>query len=113
MRNRYIALIPAYEPERKLIGLTADLKEKGFDIVVVDDGSGPEYKDIFGELEQQATVLTHSQNRGKGAALKTGLRYINKYMPNIIHLLLLYDIYLFENEAKKNQKKYLRNIYYL
>jgi len=80
MRNRYIALIPAYEPERKLIGLTADLKEKGFDIVVVDDGSGPEYKDIFGELEQQATVLTHSQNRGKGAALKTGLRYINKYM---------------------------------
>ena len=80
MRNRYIALIPAYEPEWKLIGLTADLKEKGFDIVVVDDGSGPEYKDIFGELEQQATVLTHSQNRGKGAALKTGLRYINKYM---------------------------------
>ena len=80
MRNRYIALIPAYEPEQKLIGLTADLREKGFDIVVVDDGSGPEYRDIFGELEMQATVLTHTQNRGKGAALKTGLRYINKYM---------------------------------
>jgi len=80
MRNRYIALIPAYEPERKLIGLAADLKERGFDIVVVDDGSGPGYSDIFGELEQQATVLTHPQNRGKGAALKTGLRYINKYM---------------------------------
>ena len=80
MRNRYIALIPAYEPEKKLIGLTADLREKGFDIVVVDDGSGPEYRDIFGELEMQATVLTHPQNRGKGAALKTGLRYINKYM---------------------------------
>lgn len=80
MRNRYIALIPAYEPERKLIGLAADLKDKGFDIVVVDDGSGPEYRDIFGELEMQATVLTHPQNRGKGAALKTGLRYINKYM---------------------------------
>ena len=80
MRNRYIALIPAYEPEQKLIGLTADLREKGFDIVVVDDGSGPEYRDIFGELEMQATVLTHPQNRGKGAALKTGLRYINKYM---------------------------------
>ena len=80
MRNRYIALIPAYEPEQKLIGLTADLREKGFDIVVVDDGSGPEYRDIFGALEMQATVLTHPQNRGKGAALKTGLRYINKYM---------------------------------
>ena len=80
MRDRYIALIPAYEPERKVIGLAADLKERGFDIVVVDDGSGPEYKDIFEELSQQAIVLTHAQNRGKGAALKTGLSYINKYM---------------------------------
>ena len=80
MRDRYIALIPAYEPERKVIGLAADLKERGFDIVAVDDGSGPEYKDIFEELSQQAIVLTHSQNRGKGAALKTGLNYINKYM---------------------------------
>ena len=80
MRDRYIALIPAYEPERKVIGLAADLKERGFDIVVVDDGSGPEYKDIFEELSEQAIVLTHAQNRGKGAALKTGLNYINKYM---------------------------------
>ena len=47
MRDRYIALIPAYEPERKVIGLAADLKERGIDIVAVDDGSGPEYKDIF------------------------------------------------------------------
>lgn len=80
MRNRYIALIPAYEPERKLGGLTAELKSRGFDIVIVDDGSGPEYKDIFEELSLQAIVLTHAQNRGKGAAIKTGLNYINKYM---------------------------------
>ena len=80
MRNRYIALIPAYEPEQKLIGLAADLKAKGFDIVVVDDGSGPAYRDIFDGLRKQAIVLTHEQNRGKGAALKTGLDHINKYM---------------------------------
>lgn len=80
MRNRYIALIPAYEPEQKLISLSADLKKRGFDIVVVDDGSGPAYTEIFEELAQQAAVLTHGQNRGKGAALKTGMRYINKYM---------------------------------
>ncbi len=80
MRNRYIALIPAYEPEKKLISLSAELKKRGFDIVVVDDGSGPAYTEIFEELAQQAAVLTHGQNRGKGAALKTGMRYINKYM---------------------------------
>ena len=80
MRDRYIALIPAYEPEQKLVSLAADLKKRGFDIVVVDDGSGSGYREIFDELAQQTTVLTHAQNRGKGAALKTGMRYINKYM---------------------------------
>lgn len=80
MRNRFIALIPAYEPDRKLLSLTAELAERGFDVVAVDDGSGPDFKDIFDELSQQAIVLTHAQNLGKGAALKTGMRYINKYM---------------------------------
>ena len=80
MRNRFIALIPAYEPDVKILGLTDELREKGFDIVVVDDGSGPEYERIFGELAEAATVLTHAANRGKGAALRTGLEYINKYM---------------------------------
>ncbi len=80
MRNRYIALIPAYEPDEKIKGLTDELMEKGFDIVIVDDGSGPDFAELFEELSQKATVLTHVANRGKGAALKTGLNYINKYM---------------------------------
>ena len=80
MRNRYIALIPAYEPDEKIKGLADELMEKGFDIVIVDDGSGPDFAELFEELSQKATVLTHVINRGKGAALKTGLNYINKYM---------------------------------
>ena len=80
MRNRYIALIPAYEPDEKIKGLADELLEKGFDIVIVDDGSGPDFAELFEELSQKATVLTHVSNRGKGAALKTGLNYINKYM---------------------------------
>lgn len=80
MRNRYIALIPAYEPDEKIKGLADELMEKGFDIVIVDDGSGPDFAALFEELSQKATVLTHVINRGKGAALKTGLNYINKYM---------------------------------
>ena len=80
MRNRYIALIPAYEPDEKLKKLADELAERGFDIVVVDDGSGPDHAELFEALSQNATVLTHAVNRGKGAALKTGLSYINKYM---------------------------------
>ena len=80
MRNRIIALIPAYEPDEKIKAITAELKKRDFDIVIVDDGSGSEYSELFEELAQSAAVLTHDQNRGKGAALKTGMSYINKYM---------------------------------
>ena len=80
MRNRYIALIPAFEPDAILLSLTAELKKKGFDIVIVDDGSGEAYAELFEEASKDAAVLTHSVNRGKGAALKTGMSYIHKYM---------------------------------
>ena len=80
MKNRYIALIPAYEPGQALLNLTAELKKKGFDIVIVDDGSGIAYAELFDEVSKDATVLTHNMNLGKGAALKTGMSYINRYM---------------------------------
>lgn len=80
MNSRYIALIPAYEPDEKMLCLIDELSKRGFDIVVVDDGSGRDHEDIFLRAEEKAVVLTHAENRGKGAALKTGLRYIEKYM---------------------------------
>ncbi|MBE6028249.1 MAG: glycosyltransferase [Clostridiales bacterium] len=80
MRRKYIALIPAFEPDERILGLADELIKKGFDILVVDDGSGPSYRELFNDLSQRAIVLTHSNNLGKGAALKTGLRFINKYM---------------------------------
>ena len=88
MASRYIALIPAYEPDRKMLGVIADLGKTGFDVVVVDDGSGPEYAELFeqaaeripGKSGRGVTLLIHDVNRGKGAALKTGLDFINNFM---------------------------------
>ena len=74
-------LIPAYEPDEKLIPLTKALKEAGFAVVVVDDGSGPDYQPIFTAVEGYAHILTHTRNQGKGAALKTGMAYIRDYLP--------------------------------
>lgn len=42
-----IALIPAYNPEKCLIQVVHQLREKGFWILVVDDGSTGEHKEIF------------------------------------------------------------------
>jgi len=75
-----IILIPAYEPNQRLINLIHDLKDTcDYEIVVVDDGSGPSYKSIFDKVSSLGcTVLTHERNRGKGAALKTGFHYIQE-----------------------------------
>ncbi len=79
--ERKIALIPAYEPDEKLISLLKELKEQNFACVVVDDGSSPMCADVFAEAGRYAYVLHHPRNRGKGAALKTGMDYIwQRYM---------------------------------
>lgn len=73
-------LIPAYEPDERLLKLIAELKEQThFGIVVVNDGSGPRFQSIFEKARRMGcTVLTHETNWGKGCALKTGFAYILK-----------------------------------
>ncbi len=76
-----VVLIPAYEPEDVLIALVKSLKEQNFEILIVNDGSGQQYNTVFQQVEPYATVICHEHNRGKGAALKTGMRYIMDSMP--------------------------------
>lgn len=49
--------------------------------VVVDDGSGEEYRGIFDRVPDFCQLLRHEVNRGKGAALKTAMRHILDAMP--------------------------------
>lgn len=76
-----LVLIPAYEPDESLIELCKQLSDEGFEVLVVDDGSGEKYADIFSSASQNAQVIAHKVNRGKGAALKTGMRYIRDNIP--------------------------------
>lgn len=71
-------LIPAYEPDERLITLIHHLlEEPHVSILIVNDGSGEDYQGIFDTAEQLGcTVLTHAANRGKGCALKTGFQYL-------------------------------------
>ena len=70
-------LIPAYRPDARLIELVDALRAADFHrIVVVDDGGGADFRGIFRALEGKAEVLVHDVNRGKGAALKTGIAHI-------------------------------------
>lgn len=78
IQSKRIVLIPAYCPDERLISLVQSLKEMDFDIVVVNDGSKKEQAYIFNAVCENAAVLTHENNKGKGAALKTGISYIKK-----------------------------------
>lgn len=79
--QKYIALIPAYKPSVLLVGLLERLKEIEFAIILVDDGSGKNFENIFSECSRYASVLYHTENMGKGAALKTGFSYIEANYP--------------------------------
>ena len=75
-----IVLIPAYEPDDKLKKLVKELREAcDHDIVIVDDGSSEHCRPVFVALENVCTILHHPENKGKGAAIKTGLRYISRH----------------------------------
>ncbi len=76
LNKNYIALIPAYKPTAILPDLIEKMKGSGFSVIIVDDGSGGDYEEIFSECTRYATVLHHSENRGKGCALKSGLSFI-------------------------------------
>ena len=73
-----VVLIPAYNPDKELINLVTTLKKDHPEqkIIVVNDGSKSEFDAIFKLLQgQNIIVLAHDFNRGKGEALKTGMRY--------------------------------------
>ncbi|MDD6812529.1 MAG: glycosyltransferase [Lachnospiraceae bacterium] len=79
-------IIPAYEPDEKLIVLLQHLQEAGIaHIVVVDDGSGSDYRTLFERAEamEGCIVLTHTVNLGKGRALKTAFNYCLMQYPDM------------------------------
>ena len=92
MFNSVAILIPAYNPQKPLIDLIGDLSSSDFsNIVLVDDGS--EHRNLF-DIAQTVggvRVLRHAENRGKGAALKTGFTYISEHFSNEIKTVITVD----------------------
>lgn len=78
-------LIPAYKPcEELFLPFLQELSTKELEIVVINDGSGKDFDNVFEEcLKYTPTVLHHYINKGKGSALKSGIGYINERMPHI------------------------------
>ena len=78
-RKQCCVLIPSLDPDEKLPAYVEELIKAQYGLIlVVDDGSGPEYQPIFERIASWpgCQVLHHEVNRGKGAALRTGFAHI-------------------------------------
>jgi len=73
LRSETAAVIPAYREEKHISDIVRRTRQELDHVLVVDDGS--EDKTATRAREAGAEVIVHSQNRGKGEAIKTGLRY--------------------------------------
>ena len=80
-----VVLIPAYKPDERLAVLVARLRGARRDcaVLVVDDGSGPQYAPFFSAARARgAEVVSSPVNQGKGQALRTGLAHAAATWPD-------------------------------
>lgn len=71
-------IIPALNPDEGLREIVERNWELENQIILVDDGSDKKYERLFWELGEKCIVLHHEENRGKGEAIKTALKYIKE-----------------------------------
>lgn len=79
-------LIPSYEPKPRVAEFLSTFDPKDFDyFLVVDDGSGEQYQDVFNAIKSNSPfdVVSYPKNMGKGYALKYGLRVLRERYPDI------------------------------
>lgn len=79
-----IVIIPALNPDKKLVTLVEKLKQMDLKTIIINDGSTSECEIIFDILKAKfhCDVCDHSKNMGKGVALKTGIEYAVKNYPD-------------------------------
>lgn len=83
-------VIPTLEPTVSLISYVHNLQNHGFfNIIIVNDGSSPEYDKTFQEISRfdGCKVISYAKNRGKGHALKTGYLYISNHLEHCTHTI--------------------------
>ncbi len=82
-KDKFIAIIPCYEPPKIVIDYCKTLLCSGIDdIIIVNDGSNADFNQVFDSLREFCTVLEYNENKGKGYALKHAFLYCKQHFNN-------------------------------
>ncbi|HEY0519586.1 MAG TPA: glycosyltransferase family 2 protein [Ilumatobacteraceae bacterium] len=71
-------VVPCYNEQRTILTLLKQVADSPWvrEIIVVDDGSTDDTRQILADIDDSTVrVVLHEQNRGKGAALRTGFAH--------------------------------------
>ncbi len=68
-----VVIIPTYNNADTLAGVLTDVIAQSLPVIVINDGSTDDTADILLQFPA-IRIITHAKNRGKGIALRTGLR---------------------------------------
>lgn len=75
VRSDVACVVTAFRPSPQLVGNVQALLAQTDRVIVVDDGGGPGFEDIFADVAAAgADVITLAANSGIGAALNRGIR---------------------------------------
>ncbi len=84
-------LLPVYNPDVKFPALVRELKERGYVIVVCNDGSAHEFDPIFDQVKDDVHYVSYQHNKGKGYALKRGFEYIGNNLADTVSHVVTAD----------------------
>jgi len=107
---KYSIIIPCYNEEKTVFEVVDEVCKQfaESDVIVVDDGSTDKsFNEISKVNHNNLKALKHKKNIGKGAAMRTGLKNIEKSTDIVIFTdadkeILIDDIYRIFNYYEKN-----------
>lgn len=88
---KYVPIIPCYNPPEVFSNIILELYSMGVrDVIIIDDGSNN--KRIFSIANKKGyTVIEHNTNKGKGEAIKSGIKYYRKHFINKYKGIVMID----------------------
>ena len=86
MNENIAVIIPAYNPNEKLIKVVDEISNKITNkIIVINDGSSS--KKVFRKVKKNCIILENEINKGKGYSLKKGLIWLLEHENKIIGII--------------------------